>query len=38
MNGAAIGDIVAIYDAGAYCRSFAVHGYNSFPSAKEIFV
>jgi diaminopimelate decarboxylase len=36
LNTAAIGDIVAIYDAGAYCRSFAVHGYNSFPSAKEI--
>jgi len=35
LNAADIGDIVAIYDAGAYCRSFAVHGYNSFPSAKE---
>lgn len=38
LNKAQIGDIVAIYDAGAYCRSFAVHGYNSYPSAKELFV
>lgn len=38
MNRAAIGDTVAIHDAGAYCRSFAVHGYNSYPSAKEILV
>lgn len=38
LNRAAIGDMVAIYDAGAYCRSFAVHGYNSYPSAKELFV
>jgi diaminopimelate decarboxylase len=36
LSQAAIGDLVAIYDTGAYCRSFAVHGYNSFPSAKEI--
>lgn len=36
LNKAAIGDLIAIHDAGAYCRSFAVHGYNSFPSAKEI--
>lgn len=33
---AEIGDVVAIYDAGAYCASFAVHGYNAFPSAKEL--
>lgn len=38
MNKAAIGDTVAIYDAGAYCASFSAHGYNSFPSAKEIIV
>jgi diaminopimelate decarboxylase len=38
LEKASIGDIVAIRDAGAYCRSFAVHGYNSYPSAKEIFV
>lgn len=37
LNKAAIGDIAAVYDAGAYCRSFAVHGYNSFPPAKEFF-
>lgn len=33
---AAIGDVLAIYDTGAYCASFAAHGYNSYPSAKEI--
>lgn len=38
MKKAQIGDIVAIKDTGAYCRTFAVHGYNSFPSAKEVFV
>lgn len=38
LNKAEIGDTVAIYDAGAYCRSFAVKGYNSFPSAKEIVI
>ena len=36
LTKAAIGDILAIYDAGAYCASFAAHGYNSYPSAKEI--
>lgn len=38
LKKAAIGDILAIYDAGAYCRSFAAKGYNSFPDAKEIVV
>jgi diaminopimelate decarboxylase len=38
MNRAQIGDTVAIHDVGAYCRSFAVHGYNSFPSAKEVLI
>jgi diaminopimelate decarboxylase len=38
LNKAEIGDLVAIYDAGAYCASFAVHGYNSFPSANEIII
>jgi diaminopimelate decarboxylase len=38
MKKANIGDVVAIYDAGAYCASFSAHGYNSFPSAKEIIV
>ncbi len=38
LNVASIGDVVAIYDTGAYGRYFAVHGYNSFPSAKELCV
>lgn len=38
LNAARIGDIIAIYDAGAYCRSFAVKGYNSFPGAAEAFL
>ncbi|HXH04802.1 MAG TPA: diaminopimelate decarboxylase, partial [Candidatus Nitrosotenuis sp.] len=38
MAVAQIGDIVAIKDAGAYCRSFAVKGYNSFPSASEVLI
>lgn len=37
MKKTAIGDMVVIHDVGAYCRSFAVHGYNSYPSAKEVF-
>ncbi|MBC7546476.1 diaminopimelate decarboxylase [Candidatus Saccharibacteria bacterium] len=31
-----IGDTIAIYDVGAYGRSFALSGYNSYPSAPEI--
>lgn len=38
LNEAAIGDLVAIYDTGAYGRYFSVSGYNSFPSAKEVLV
>lgn len=38
LKEASIGDVVAVHDAGAYCRSFAVKGYNSYPDAKEIFV
>lgn len=38
LNKAKIGDVVAIYDTGAYGNYFAVHGYNSFPSAKEVCV
>lgn len=38
LNKAKIGDMVAIYDAGAYCQSFAVHGYNSYPSASVVIV
>lgn len=38
MNTAAIGDIVVIRDAGAYCASMSVKGYNSFPPADEIVI
>ena len=38
LNTAQIGDIVAIYDTGAYGRYFSVQGYNSFSSAKEVCV
>lgn len=38
LKKAEIGDVVVIRDAGAYCASFSVHGYNSFPSAKEILI
>ena len=36
LNKAAIGDYIAIEDAGAYCASLRASGYNAFPSAKEI--
>lgn len=36
LNVAKIGNLVAIYDVGAYGRYFSATGYNSFPSAKEI--
>ncbi|MDQ3093786.1 MAG: diaminopimelate decarboxylase [bacterium] len=36
LNKAEIGDIVAIGGTGAYCASMSAHGYNSFPSAKEV--
>lgn len=38
LRKATIGDLVALYDTGAYGRSFAVTGYNSFPSAQEVCV
>lgn len=38
LKQATIGDVVAIYDTGAYCASFSTHGYNSFPSAQEIMI
>lgn len=38
LSVAAIGDVVAIADAGAYGRYFAAAGYNSYPSANEICV
>lgn len=36
LRQAAIGDVVAIYDVGAYCRSMSAKGYNSYPDAKEL--
>lgn len=38
LSQARIGDRLVISGAGAYCASMAAHGYNSFPSAKEILV
>lgn len=38
MKKAAVGNIVLIGGVGAYCAAMAVHGYNSFPNAKEIFI
>lgn len=38
MKKAAIGDLVIVRDSGAYCASFSAHGYNSFPSAQEVFI
>lgn len=38
LNKATIGDLVLIGGTGAYCASMAAHGYNSYPSAKEIMI
>src|SRR5690606_31087165 len=38
LNRADIGDLLLIEDTGAYCYSFSVTGYNSYPSAKPIFI
>ena len=38
LRRANIGDVVAIYDTGAYCRSMSHKGYNGYPNAQEIFV
>lgn len=38
MREANIGDVVAIYDTGAYCRSMSAKGYNSYPNANEVLV
>jgi diaminopimelate decarboxylase len=38
LNKASIGDVVLIGGTGAYCASMSAHGYNSFPSAKEIVI
>jgi diaminopimelate decarboxylase len=35
---AAVGDIVLVGGAGAYCASMAAHGYNSYPDAKEVLI
>ena len=33
---AAVGDLVVIEGAGAYCSSMSTKGYNSFPEAAEV--
>jgi diaminopimelate decarboxylase len=38
LKKANIGDIVHIYDVGAYCASMRARGYNSFPDAEEVMV
>jgi diaminopimelate decarboxylase len=38
LNEASIGDLVAIGGTGAYGASMRAIGYNSFPSAKEIYI
>lgn len=38
LTKARIGDVLVISDTGAYCASFAAHGYNSYPSAHEILI
>jgi diaminopimelate decarboxylase len=38
LNKANIGDLVLIGGVGAYCTSMSAHGYNGYPSAKEIIV
>ncbi len=38
LKRASIGDIVYIYDVGAYCASMRAKGYNSFPDAAEVMV
>jgi diaminopimelate decarboxylase len=36
LRRASAGDIVVIYDTGAYCRSMSHKGYNSYPNAAEV--
>lgn len=38
LNEAAIGDLLAIEDTGAYCASLRATGYNAYPAAKEILI
>ena len=38
LRKANIGDVLAIYDTGAYCRSMSHKGYNSYPNVAEYFI
>lgn len=38
LNKAEIGVVVLIGGVGAYCAAMSTHGYNGFPSAKEVFI
>lgn len=38
LRRAMIGDLLAVYDTGAYCRSMSAKGYNSYPNANEVFI
>jgi diaminopimelate decarboxylase len=38
LSRAAIGDLVVIDGAGAYCSSMSAKNYNSFPEAPEVIV
>lgn len=38
LQRAAIGDVVVIEGAGAYCSSMSAYGYNSFPDSAEVMV
>lgn len=38
LRRAAIGDVLAIADTGAYGAAMSAHGYNAYPSAKEVCV
>lgn len=38
LNKAMIGDVLVIYDAGAYCFSMSTKKYNQFPDAQELII
>lgn len=38
LSKAAVGDLVLIGGAGAYCASLAAHGYNSYPATQEVVI
>ena len=38
LRQASYGDVLAVYDTGAYCRSMSHKGYNSYPNAAEYLV